>query len=72
MSQSQWIAVYLVIGFLVYITVRGQLPQFRDAIFGGGSQGAASTSTPSGSGTLPSGNPTGSGTATDVQALGGY
>lgn len=45
MSQSQWIAVYLFLGFIVYVTVRGQLPQFRDAIFagntGGGSGGSS-------------------------------
>jgi hypothetical protein len=34
-SQSQWVVVYLFVGFLVYITVRGQLPEFRDAIFSG-------------------------------------
>jgi hypothetical protein len=35
MSQSSWIAAFLFIGFVVFITIKGQLPQFQAAIFGG-------------------------------------
>jgi hypothetical protein len=36
LSQSQTIAVFIFLGFIVFITVRGELPQYRDAIFSGG------------------------------------
>jgi hypothetical protein len=32
MSQTNWIAAFLVIGFIVYITVKGQLPQYRQVV----------------------------------------
>jgi hypothetical protein len=41
MNQAHWIAVFLALGFFVYITVRGELPQYQAVIFGG------ATTTPS-------------------------
>jgi hypothetical protein len=32
MSQTSWIAGYLLIGFIVYVVVKGQLPQYRQVI----------------------------------------
>lgn len=32
MGQTSWIAAYLIIGFLVYITIKGQLPAYREVI----------------------------------------
>jgi hypothetical protein len=32
MSQSNWIAAYLLIGFIVYVTVRGQLPAYVEIL----------------------------------------
>jgi hypothetical protein len=32
MSQSNWIAAYLLIGFIVYVTVRGQLPAYAEIL----------------------------------------
>lgn len=32
MSQSNWIGAFLVIGFLVYITAKGQLPAYRAVV----------------------------------------
>lgn len=32
MSQTNWIAAFLVIGFIVFITVKGQLPQYRAVV----------------------------------------
>jgi hypothetical protein len=34
-SQTSWIAAMLFIGFVVYITIKGQLSQFKTAIFNG-------------------------------------
>jgi len=34
MPQTRWIVAFLLIGFFVYVTTRGQLPQFKAAIFG--------------------------------------
>lgn len=34
--QTSWIAGAVFVGFVVYITIKGELPQYRDAIFGGG------------------------------------
>lgn len=33
MSQTNWIAAYLLIGFIVYVVIKGQLPQYRQ-VFG--------------------------------------
>lgn len=35
LSQSQWIVVFLFVGFIVFITIRGELPKYRAAIFSG-------------------------------------
>ncbi len=32
LSQTDWIAAYLLIGFIVYVVVKGQLPQYRQVI----------------------------------------
>jgi hypothetical protein len=61
MNQVNWIAAFLFIGFFVYVTIKGQLPQFQSAIFGGQQSGAATVastassaaSTPSSTGTDP-------------------
>lgn len=34
-SQSSYIAVFLIIGFFVYITIKGELVQYKTAIIGG-------------------------------------
>jgi hypothetical protein len=65
MNQTSWIAAFIFIGFFVYITVKGQLPQFQAVIFGGSTTGGAtagSTPAPSQSG---SGTAGGSGSAPD-------
>ncbi len=36
-SQTSYIVGALFLGFIVFITLRGELPQYRAAIFGGGS-----------------------------------
>lgn len=36
-SQTSYIAAFFFIGFLVFVTIRGELPQYKSAIFGGGS-----------------------------------
>jgi hypothetical protein len=36
-SQTSYIAAFLFIGFIVFITVKGELPQYKAAIFGGSS-----------------------------------
>jgi hypothetical protein len=33
--QTSWIAGGVFVGFVVYITIKGELPAYRDAIFGG-------------------------------------
>lgn len=35
MSQSNYIAGFIFLGFLVFVTVRGELPAYKAAIFGG-------------------------------------
>jgi hypothetical protein len=40
-SQSQWIAVSIFVGFIVFITIRGELPLYRQAIFSGASDTSA-------------------------------
>lgn len=45
MNQASWIVVFIVIGFFVYITMKGQLPQFQAAIFNGAQTTAPTTST---------------------------
>jgi hypothetical protein len=32
MSQTSWIAGFLLIGFIVYVVVKGQLPQYREVV----------------------------------------
>lgn len=32
MSQESWIAAFLMIGFVVFITMRGELPKYRAVI----------------------------------------
>lgn len=53
MNQSNWIAAFLFIGFFVYITIKGQLPQFQKAIFGGSQSGAGTGASSSESETDP-------------------
>lgn len=31
-NQANWIAVALLVGFLVFVTLRGELPQYREVI----------------------------------------
>lgn len=45
MNQTSWIAAFIFVGFIVYVTVKGQLPQYRSAIFGSGQMAAASAAT---------------------------
>lgn len=33
-SQTSYIAAFIFIGFLVFVTIRGELPQYRDAVLG--------------------------------------
>jgi hypothetical protein len=33
--QTNWIAAFLLIGFLVFITIRGELPQYIAVLLGG-------------------------------------
>lgn len=35
MNQTSWIAAFLFLGFIVFVTIRGELPQYKDAILGG-------------------------------------
>jgi hypothetical protein len=51
MNQTSWIAAFLFIGFIVYVTVKGQLPQYRAAIFGTSGSSSTSTTTGAASGT---------------------
>jgi hypothetical protein len=32
MSQTNWIAAFFILGFIVYIVVKGQLPQYEQVI----------------------------------------
>lgn len=32
MSQTNWIAAFLLIGFVVYVVAKGQLPQYRAVV----------------------------------------
>lgn len=32
MNQATWIATALLVGFFVFITIRGELPQYREVI----------------------------------------
>lgn len=34
MNQTSWIAVFLFLGFAVFITIRGELGSYKDAILG--------------------------------------
>lgn len=43
MNQTSWIASFLFIGFIVFITIRGELPQYKDAILGGETSTEAQT-----------------------------
>ena len=36
MSQSASIIAFLLVGFVVYITIMGEIPKYKDAIFGAG------------------------------------
>jgi hypothetical protein len=45
-NQTSWIAAFVFVGFFVYITVKGQLPQYQAAIFGPGKSTASSATTP--------------------------
>lgn len=61
MNQTNWIAAYLLIGFVVYVTVKGQLSQYLQVLgLGGGTSttpqapASASTSSPFGIPSLPS------------------
>jgi hypothetical protein len=66
--QTSWIAASLFIGFIVYVTVKGQLAAYQQAIFGGQNQiptnqyggTAGNVAAPSGTGVGTGG---GSGTA---------
>lgn len=40
-NQTSWIAASLFIGFVVYITIRGELAKYKAAILGGQTQGTA-------------------------------
>lgn len=50
MSQNSWIAVSIFIGFFVYITVKGQLPQYQAAIFNGKQTSSAAPPSEGGAG----------------------
>jgi len=39
--QTSWIAGSVFVGFLVYVTVKGELPAYKDAIFGPGTTAPA-------------------------------
>lgn len=41
MNQTGWIAVYLFLGFIVFITVRGELSAYQAAILGTGNSAAS-------------------------------
>ena len=32
MNQSSWIAVALIVGFIVFVTIKGELQAYRDVI----------------------------------------
>jgi hypothetical protein len=34
-SQTSYVAAFLFLGFVVFITIRGELPQYKNAILGG-------------------------------------
>lgn len=34
MSQTSYIAAFLFIGFVIFVTVRGELPQYKAAVLG--------------------------------------
>jgi len=44
MSQTSYVAVFLFFGFLIFVTIRGELPQYKSAIFGSGSTTSTNTS----------------------------
>lgn len=34
MSQASYIAAFIFIGFVIFVTVRGELPQYQAAVLG--------------------------------------
>lgn len=49
--QTSWIAGSIFVGFVVYVTIKGQLPQYQKAIFGGQQ---SSTAAPTGTAAIGS------------------
>lgn len=45
-SQASYIAAFLFIGFIVFVTVRGELPAYKAAIFGGDVSSGTATDSP--------------------------
>lgn len=35
-SQTSYIAAFILIGFIVFVTLRGELPKYKEAILGTG------------------------------------
>ena len=50
MNQTSWIAAGIFIGFVVYITIKGELSAYKDAILG---TNAKASATPQASDLLP-------------------
>jgi hypothetical protein len=40
-NQTSWIVGTIILGFVVYITLQGQLPAYKSALFGSASTGNA-------------------------------
>jgi hypothetical protein len=45
LPQSSWIAAFLLIGFLVFITARGELPSYLSVLLGTAKSASPSTAT---------------------------
>ena len=43
--QSQYILAYLLIGFIVFITLKGEIPAYKAAVFGAAAATPSSSST---------------------------
>jgi hypothetical protein len=44
MNQTSWMAGSIFIGFVVFVTIRGELTLYKDAIFGSGAEKAVQIS----------------------------
>jgi hypothetical protein len=52
LSQSEWIAVAILAGFLIFLAIKGKLANYWSLLTGGAAAGTASSSTASTTGTI--------------------